>query len=67
MLTQEDIDSYTLINDKLRLYDWFISPYYSVLEIKNLKNLASGLTPPNSIQTKENFGQIFSKLLIRGN
>lgn len=67
MVEQKVVDEYKAINDKLLLYDWFVSPYYSVLEFSKIKKLTAKLSSPIGKTEKESFGQSFADMLIKGN
>ena len=67
MVEQKVVDEYKAINDKLLLYDWFVSPYYSGLEFNKIKELTANLHSPIGKTEKESFGQSFADMLIKGN
>ena len=67
MVEQKVVDEYKAINDKLLLYDWFVSPYYSGLEFSKIKELTAKLSSPIGKTEKESFGQSFADMLIKGN
>lgn len=67
MIDQQFIDDYRAINDKLLEWDWFVSPYYSGLEIGQLKALASRLGAPHSKEEKERIGNTIADLIVKGN
>jgi len=67
MILQDTIDTYRSINEKLFMYDWFVSPYYSGLEVNSLKNTTDRLTSPTSKEHKEKVGRMLGDKLIKGN
>lgn len=67
MVEQKVVDDYKAINDKLLLYDWFVSPYYSGLEFSKIKKLTAKLSSPIGKTEKESFGQSLADMLIKGN
>jgi hypothetical protein len=67
MVEQKVVDDYKTINDKLLLYDWFVSPYYSGIEFNKIRKLTAKLSSPTGRTEKEAFSKSFVDMLIKGN
>lgn len=67
MSIDKDAAMYRNLNEKLRKYDWFVSPYYSQLQLGPLFELLDNQPEPTNRHDKEKFGRIIADHLIKAN
>lgn len=67
MSIDEDAAIYRSLNEKLKKYDWFVSPYYSRLQLNPLFELLDKHPDPTDLDYKETVGEEIAGLLIKAN
>ena len=66
-MNPEDVRHYRSINKKLAKYDWFISPYYSRMNLKRVIDFLDRQTAPQNKRDREVVGRKIADMLIRLN